>query len=610
MNNQAGVLTFTDLSQVQKSRATRELDVFLGEMYVNRPTEMVDRISATFQNGSFNRSHFFMDFKYRDYASMRMGLSYLMPVFGVKGMTPKISRQANYVEVMFAKEADLSGTRFNDVIFGMDYLTGENTVNLTDNELVSSMGSAGAVPGYRIRADWKELVAHILVKLWEAGEQAPRTRFIIKMKRAEARSMFLLQQLYLLLPAQLRLQLGFETNVGAADLAQIQNETLPIYVMTMEENEVVDPGKYTFPIAVFEEAKETSYSYNEKRLNLILRLAESMTEQMASVLDNAEKTCMQNGNEDSSSFRFYESILESLFTDVSYWWTRERYNSLSELKRDYSQQSRLMENGEYRKEALAALYGTIYPNSSLAEETMRLLEAPQSEERDLMLNFLAKDLLQEKFLAAAAGFGIRLQEAGEKAKAEALAKQKDELKTEYITALRKEQKNVEELKSQIQELTKRNSELKRLQGTMEFGGADKTSAYKKALEREKAKNEALGKQRLIFMFCSGILGIAAAVFLVLFLIKGNGTAEMESPAETSVVTTAVTMEETLPVTAEETVQETPNEISASEPVLSATESVMEETTVEPETAGETNQEEDVDVPEETSGDDVSIVLGD
>ena len=556
MGNRAGVLTFTDLSQVQKTRENSELETFLSEMSVNRPSDLVSKISVIFQNGSAKRSHFFMDFKYREYASMRMGANYQMPVFGVKGETPKISRKANYVELLFASEADLAGAKFNEVLFGTNYLTGEETVEMTDNELVASLSGSGGAPGCTVARESAETVVRIVEKLWEASEKDPRTRFVIELDRAGSCSMSLLQQIFLLIPQRLRLQMGYMTNIAAQDLTQIQNETVPIYIMTADSREEIDPGKYSFPVVIFRIRDAMKYTYNEHHLALLRKLASSVSDKFISVLDNAEKEYLDQKDEVSSSFKYYGEIVSGLFTGGDFWWKRGGFNTVSELRGAYEAQSELMKQEDFRREAFADFYMNIYPNSNLAADTISVLTSPESDERNGLLSFLMTKLGQGKLIGAIADFGNRTATAernaaearqkemasGYEARLAAAAKEKEAVSGELQT-LESKYTALEDQNAALRSENERAAaEIARFRSASqeadeEGSGRKAGSKEERTIERAKKKIAALQKQRLIFMIATGVMAALAILFLVLFLTKKPEPAAVPAQEE-SVQTSA------------------------------------------------------------------------
>ncbi len=313
MRTKTGVLTFTDLSQMQKMRRGSELGSFLDEMNVIRPEELIGELTAHFQEGSGNLSRFFMDYRYRDFASVAR-VRRMMPVYGAKGITPGITRQANFVELLLGKESDLAGTGFNENIFGISYLNGEDTVTMSDRELEMEIGKVGIIKPLLVSPGNADKLARTLCRLWEAQEKDPSTRFVILTGRAGERSVEIIRQLYMLIPDRLRLQLGFQTNVTTADLDRIQTAKLPIYILTAEPGQNLTARKWAFPVVECEWERVEQYPCDENRLALVRKLAGAMNEKLAAVFGKAERAVLYQKESDVSSFKYYGDIVKRLFS--------------------------------------------------------------------------------------------------------------------------------------------------------------------------------------------------------------------------------------------------------------------------------------------------------
>ncbi len=627
MSNQAGILTFTDLSQVQKTRENSELGNYLGRMRVTRSTDLTNDIAVIFQNGSARRSNFFMDFRYRDYASMMRGLNYQMPVFGVKGLTPRITRDARYVELLMCEEKELAGAGFNDLIFGTSYLTGEETVSLTDRELVAAMGDRGAAVSCTVRPEMMNTVCHVVEKIWQALENDPKTRFVIRMKRAESRSMALLQQVYALLPLRLKLQTGFETNVAAADLQQIEKSGIPIYVLTMDKAEVIEKERYAFPVVIFDLDNEGGYSYDASRLAMIRQLAGTMNAKRASELDDAEKVYLDSKELSSSSFKYYGSFLESLASGSDFWWNRDSFDSVESLQKAYELQADLMKTEDYRKEAIAALYTRIYPSSDLANQTVAIVTDPKYQGRDGLLNFLAGELGQKKQLEAIWGLRQTMEKrnraALEKAEGEkqaALSALQTELTTRHAAELKQTTERAEAAEETGRELKAANQKLRKEMQTIEDDrnklqallnrnsdgdAAEENEKLAKALKSAREGKAAAEKTRTILGIVAGVLGAAAILFAVLWVTK-KPAGQPTAPTAPAVTEAAAPTEAAEPTEAAPT--EAAEVTEAAAPTTAPEPTEAPKVTEEPENPDGGNGGEPVtpaETTEETSGDETT-----
>ena len=208
MINQQGTAVYVNDQQFQRSADTDGLRRFFSEMRLERDKAFLDEVKYVFQNGSQNRSYFFADIRYRDYASYERGISYMMPFYGVSGKVSAItSRVSYYTELLTCREEDLTGTGFTDLVFGTDYMRDSEGIAASKEEVVAVIQRNKLPVRHTINDDDIDIVCKIVSKLWEAQESDPSSRFIIRMEKAAERSMDLLQKMYLLLPHGLRLQL-------------------------------------------------------------------------------------------------------------------------------------------------------------------------------------------------------------------------------------------------------------------------------------------------------------------------------------------------------------------------------------------------------------------
>ena len=530
MRYRTGILTYTDTRQVQNTIETEDFNAFFNERGVILTGRVRDTLSNIFVNGSMNRSLFFMDYNIRDFGSRTAKNSWL-PAFGVKGGSPGLTRKTNYAEIHLCSEEELAGKDFNEFVFGTDYLSGEETVTLSADRLLNQLWRVGSLPSCTIPERNRKKVCRVLEKLWETQERNPRTRFIIKMDDAEKKSVDLLQQLYLLLPQNLRLQLGFETNIDSADLNQIQEyQGIPIYILTAESKQIINTEIYGFPIEIYDMTEADQYIYNEERLQLIEKLACRIDERMLSNLDYSERKVLEENNIGTSSFEYYQEIVSSLFTGTLFWWNRESIDSIDTLEHLYMDQKDLMRNPDYHKEALIAFSTIIYPNSDLSRQTVDLFLQKKSDKRTRQLEFLGSqmnlkntidgltymfDQIDEKRRISEENLKNKL----EKEAAANLKAQENQLTSQieqknYLIGRLKENAQQLEQKNRALEETNRNleAELNKSKADQSIDSRDRKSGSKASKETKK-----MAKQLLIFKVLTGIAMIGAVVFLAFFI---------------------------------------------------------------------------------------------
>ena len=317
MGQLAGIMSFTDLMQVQKKVSSKNLDAFFSEMHVARPEDLTAELLAALQGGSGKRSLFYMNYRYQDYAAQTFRIGAQMPVFGVKELTPGITRSAVYVEALLGKAEDLEGSAFESYVFDRAYDRAEDVSAMTEFGAEAALTAAADPEVVSIlrneeREAYLNRAADIAERLWKVREENPRSRFVIRMEKAETESAKLLSALYELLPDLLRRQIGFMTNIAEADLAAVMQHDLPIYVFTADYEETIDPGKFAFPV-IFYDADDPSpvdeADVDEGRCAALKMLAEEILNSGRISLDEAEQKVLAENETMVPSFKYLPDIL-------------------------------------------------------------------------------------------------------------------------------------------------------------------------------------------------------------------------------------------------------------------------------------------------------------
>lgn len=536
MRNQQGKVFYFDAQQFQKSTDTEELRHFLSEQRIGSPRSFTDKIASVFQKGSGNRSYFFANVPYETITGG-------VPCFGVKGKPMGFTRSINYTELLFASEAELRGTGFNEIVFGAGYLKPEEAVARSEAELHAIVQrSAGSVSAAISPSRVKD-AAMAAEKLWEAQEQNPSTRFIIRMKDAETRSLELLQEIYLLLPHSLRLQLGFETNITEADLNAIRdNGGFPIYVMTAESTERINPANYDFPIVFFDYENRKTASYNPTRLAKLEAIAGDDDPLRAAIFDYAEKKVCEEKRVKYSSFRFYEEIAEKRLAGAAYWWRNPRVSSIEELKAAYDDQIELLSNEELRRDALNEFLTKILPGSSISTQMAKIVLSESYPNRRELLDFLGRELHQTSQIEAIQAVKKALTNHYQKQLVQLQEEhQKSDEESERIHAsdMQKKTAEIQSLTGKITALEEDNRKLQvkaekaAQQRSRSQGENPEAAGHLEGLEHIAGAQRRRRKQRNKRLL---IGGIAAAVVIVIalavFFVLGSSGKKKDDP-ETS-----------------------------------------------------------------------------
>ena len=473
MGNQQGTAVYVNDQQYQRSANTDGLRTFFGEMRLNKDGEFLDNVKYVFQNGSQNRSYFFANIRYKDYSSSyERGLSYMMPFYGVKGRISAITARVSlYSELLVCKENELAGMGFTDRIFGTDYMRDSEGVAESKQEVIAVMQRDKIPVRHSVGEKDRELVCKVASKLWEAQENDPSTRFIILLSHAQERSMDLLQNIYMLLPHELRLLLGFETNITEKDLKIIQEQNgFPIYVLTAETGETFETDSYSFPIVIYDLNKCDEYVYDENKLKILRTVADGMNDLDAVLLDYSEKKVLEGKNERYSSFANYGEYVTNM-NNVNYWWRSADITSVEELKSLYDDQKELLNNDNLKKEAINEFLVSILPQDKLSDQLAEIAVDENYRGRKELLKFLSEELYQKTQVNA-----LTKACAAQNRKDAALMEEKDKAYEGQILILKEE--HGMELQAEKQKSRK-------------LAAANKT--YEEKLASAEQENEKLGK---------------------------------------------------------------------------------------------------------------------
>lgn len=538
MGDRQGYLVYADSHQVQRSLETKGLSGFLNEMSVSRQEELLNAMTGAFQAGSSKKSYFFMDFKYRDYAALQRGFSYRMPVYGVKGGIAGLTRATNYVQAMVAKEKELSGQNFNSTVFGADFLRSEEVTVFSAGMLTEALNRSGKGISNKISADSRKKICCLTERVWHFQEINPRTRLVILLQNAEARSAEILRQIYLLFPQQLRMQLGFETNIAREDLDAINNAGgLPIYILTMEKDEYRDLSGYDFPVETVDFETLDEGKCDAGRLNLLMSLAKNMSELNAGLFDHAEKKVIEGKEGNASSFKYYGEIVERMTSGDLFWWTSRNIGSIEQLKEMYDDQTYLMTVPELKEEAIRTFYTEIYPNTNLSRQVVQIATDKSYKNRQSLLDFLSDELFLKPQIQGAQ----QLKESLEKEKTIEIEDLKATSKRQILAEREKVTREYEKQLAAVDEMAATNADkAEKLKKNLDITQNDLREA-KEELERLKNRvpdsedsderrhthsksDKQLKKKAQNFLTAAIVLGVlfaVAAVFAVINMMNAE-----------------------------------------------------------------------------------------
>lgn len=367
MMNIAVRLTSTDESQHQDSYNT---DIFSRLITARgyKWKELAENIERIISDLSERRSYFCFNYSKREPALRRSEGTNPIVFYGVKGMM-QIARSSKYVELFSSKPDDLKGAEYHYTIMDAPYIEHEKVLSVNSlSELESTLGQGGGSFDGDNREELRSDAENVLLRLLEEYESdSIPPRAVIWLEDAETTSMPFLDELYRLLPFRIRKNLGFMTNVTSEDIRHVKNNSLPIYIMTMDMKDMGVTGyeylpengsRENDPHLVFINPKnpdiKPEYNHPDSPHRQMLEMLRwemgALDESFYKFLDNAEEKYIID-KEESVSLKDYCSIVERIWP----WWQKQKLNninSVEQLIQMVIDQDELLKKGTIRTEAI------------------------------------------------------------------------------------------------------------------------------------------------------------------------------------------------------------------------------------------------------------------
>ena len=392
MDKQYGYLVGCDNSQFLRKISEISCSAFLNDIHVEDTYAFDTVVHDTFTTGlSGNRSNIFYVYYYRKNARKIKGFDYRVGVLGLKDEAD-IHRKAIYANYYLCNIDELKGKNFFRHVFGTDYVEEKEFRESSDPEKLFDRKYKSV--DWTIEPEDKNTVIHIMEKLWTTQEENLESRFVILMDNAEKNSMELLRQIYLLIPAALRLSVGFATNVTTEDIQNliVNNQGLPIHIFTMDRKDW-KKKEFDFPVVYFDVAKQDEYSYDQKKTDILNSVCDLASPLADTCYKYAEKNVLDHAEEGQKapSFRHLQGITESLLSGDIFWWKKDEINTVSQIYNAYYAQKELMQEAEIHKEVLYSFFVEKMEQGTLADEIMRMLQVPDDSENKKYLDFLKQE---------------------------------------------------------------------------------------------------------------------------------------------------------------------------------------------------------------------------
>ena len=396
MEKQYGYLSRYKADSTHDPVEEAEFGTFLGkEVGAGKKRAFIHHTDGVFVNGSQNRGYIFYARAWSSGISIREEEK-RVPVFGLKENPKNVDRTLNHYCYYICSQESLTGPAFFSRVFGSAYISAKEGTDLKNPQ------ERLAVKPEKVALKWKkenqEAALLVAEKLREVQEQSPENRLLVLMHHADTDSMELLQQVYLLLPPQLRVQTGFATNIsyGMEKEDDLQNlfeaERLPIYLLTMERARYsgAEP-KCEVPVQVLDltEALKKAPEESQRRKTLEM-LSGIVSEKTDICFGFAEQQVLEQTGK-VISFQLYQQIIDRLCSEDLYWWKKEGLDTVWQVKELFAKQKLLMDYEPLYREALYYFYTTMMEQAPYADEVNQMLR--HTTERDQEMFGFLRDAL-------------------------------------------------------------------------------------------------------------------------------------------------------------------------------------------------------------------------
>lgn len=493
-----------DQGKTQVTEEDERVRGFLTGLHFKAPGQFLTTVARWYSGMTSNSSALFVNVPVkRDFVNLPSTQKVRMSLYGVSGKQ-NVARMTRYVNYYVSEEKTLIGRDFFSYIFDSFYLSGEEVTDTSEN-IKALLDKKVAVDTKKnshieIKEKDRDLVCHIVERLWSSQVEDAGTRFVLCIKEEEiqSRSEELLKQIYLLLPQKLRMHMGFCTNSNPEDIAYLSGECeLPVHIFTMKVEDIEKAKQefasteFKYPVVLFDVENPEKEMCDPQRLKLIEELSYKLSPTSDAKLAYAEKRVLQEERGAQVSFKNLQKIFERLNSKGFCWWERDDLESIEDIFRSYQDQQEMMDNEVLKKEAIDTFYQKLLPWKEYARQLADVVLNEQYENREEILPFFATELQYAKILdsleyvkknvadQAAAHEQMMLEEADRK------YQESQKLHTQEIEKLR--ESHAEILEKKDQSISQLEQDLREQERKFQ----EEKTAYEQKLQAEKKKREAV-----------------------------------------------------------------------------------------------------------------------
>ena len=493
-----------DQGKTQVTEEDERVRGFLTGLHFKAPGQFLTTVARWYSGMTSNSSALFVNVPVkRDFVNLPSTQKVRMSLYGVSGKQ-NVARMTRYVNYYVSEEKTLIGRDFFSYIFDSFYLSDEEATDTSEN-IKALLDKKVAVDTKKnshieIKEKDRDLVCHIVERLWSSQVEDAGTRFVLCIKEEEiqSRSEELLKQIYLLLPQKLRMHMGFCTNSNPEDIAYLSGECeLPVHIFTMKVEDIEKAKQefaateFKYPVVLFDVENPEKEMCDPQRLKLIEELSYKLSPTSDAKLAYAEKRILQEERGAQVSFKNLQKIFERLNSKGFCWWERDDLESIEDIFRSYQDQQEMMDNEVLKKEAIDTFYQKLLPWKEYARQLADVVLNEQYENREEILPFFATELQYAKILdsleyvrknvadEAAAHEQMMLEEADRK------YQESQKLHTQEIEKLR--ESHAEILEKKDQSISQLEQDLREQERKFQ----EEKTAYEQKLQAEKKKREAV-----------------------------------------------------------------------------------------------------------------------
>lgn len=393
---------------------------------------LLDLVGKSFNGYRGERSMLFFRLKYNQYTRLPDTPKLYFGVYGIRGLHKFSGRPTSYTNCYLSEDTTLLGIDFFNYIFDSYYLSEKEARVESVKRLLDEKTKQDKKKEQRMDMQISEkdriLVCRIVERLWSCQLAKASTRFIICMDNEviQSRSVELLKQVYMLLPQQLRLNMGFCTCSTLEDMKIFTEEYgLPVHIFTMSQEEAAkvkaEKDDFKNPIEIFNVENLEEMPYDAAKLKLLLELSEKITPSSDAKIAYAEKSILNSTIGNLVSFKNMQNILEIVNKEGFCWWERKNLDKIEDIWQLYMDQKEMMQIDVLRQEALNIFYTKLLPWKEYAAQIAAVVENDSYPNRQEILDFFSEELKFAKVIEAMQKMRGNLERKAAKREEEAVA---------------------------------------------------------------------------------------------------------------------------------------------------------------------------------------------